>query len=86
MPKKEPPPELELRKGAILLVKAPPYYNREYPYEVVSAGTNRVCAHLYNCPRVRKSWNTKELALLFEMKIVRLGDATTNTPNASDSH
>ncbi len=60
-----------MRKGNILVVKAPPYYNKSYLYEIVSAGEKIVRANLYKSPTVRKSWGRDELLLLFDMEIVR---------------
>jgi hypothetical protein len=72
MTKKRHIPQLALKKGMILMVKAPPYYTQEYPYEITSAGSSRICANLLNSPKVRKSWSADELALLIEMAVVRV--------------
>ena len=61
-----------ITKGKLLLVKAPPYYDKEYFYEVTSAGEKLVRASLYHSPKVKKSWSLEELKLLMEMGIVRL--------------
>jgi hypothetical protein len=60
-----------LKKGTLLLVKAPPYYKDEYFYEVISAGEKMVRAALYHSPKVRKSWSPEELRLSIEMGVVR---------------
>lgn len=62
----------DIKKGTILVVKAPPYYTKAYLYEIVSAGEKTVRASLYKSPTVRKSWGRDELVLLFDMEIVRL--------------
>ena len=61
----------EITKGQYLLVKAPPYYTRDYVYQVTGAGDCRIRAALHGSPRVRKSWTAKELELLIEMGIVK---------------
>jgi hypothetical protein len=67
---RRPPPAI--KKGQLLAVKAPPYYEKEYLYEVTGAGDKAIRATLYHSPKVRKSWTTEEFALLLEMGIVRL--------------
>lgn len=62
----------EIKKGQLLSVKAPPYYNKEYIYEVTRAGDKLVSASLYHSPTVRKSWKQEEFLLLIEMGIIRL--------------
>lgn len=69
--KNQPKKELELKKGQILVVKAPPYYDKEYLYEITSAGEKQVRANLYKSPRVRKSWGREELTILVDMGIIR---------------
>lgn len=64
----------KVKKGQFLGVKAPPYYTREYFYEVTSAGDRVVRARLYGSPKVRKSWSAQEFAMLMEMGVVRLAD------------
>lgn len=64
-------PAVEIKKGLLIVVKAPPYYNKEYVYQVTSAGDKLVRADLFHSPRVRKSWSREELELLIEMGIVR---------------
>ena len=63
---------VEFKKGLLIMVKAPPYYTREYLYQVTSAGDKLVRADLYHSPTVRKHWTREELTLLFEMGMVRL--------------
>jgi len=62
----------QIRKGQLLVVKAPPYYKKEYFYEVISAGEKQVRASLYHSPKVKKSWSLEELKILLDMGIVRL--------------
>jgi hypothetical protein len=54
------------------VVKVPPYYEKEYYYQVTSAGDKLVRADLYHSPKVKKSWTVQELKALMEMGIVRL--------------
>lgn len=65
-----------IKKGQLLGVKAPPYYNKEYIYSVTSAGDKLIRADLYGSPKVKKSWSREELELLIEMGVVRLADST----------
>jgi hypothetical protein len=70
---KKPPPELpELEKGSLLVLKVPPYFSKEYLYEVVSAGDKLIRATLYHSPTVRKQWTHEELLALFNNQIVRI--------------
>jgi len=62
----------ELKKGQLLKVKAPPYYEKEYVYEVTGAGEKVIRANLHHSPKVKKSWTLEELELLLEMGIVTL--------------
>jgi hypothetical protein len=72
---KRPKPQLpDLKKGTLIVVKTPPYFSKEYVYEVIGAGKSQVRASLYHSPKVRKSWPVDELAMLFEMKIIRLAE------------
>lgn len=67
---------MNIVKGQKLFVKAPPYYEKEYLYEVTSAGDKQIRASLYKSPTVKKSWSREELILLIEMGIVRPADDT----------
>ena len=62
-------------KGQLLMVKAPPYYTREYPYEVTGSGSKIVRAALRGSPKVRKSWTIEEFATLMDLGIIRLVSA-----------
>lgn len=64
----------EIKKGQLLKVKAPPYFEKEYVYEVTGAGDKMIRANLHNSPRVKKNWTKEELAILFDMGIVSLAD------------
>jgi len=55
-----------------LKVKAPPYFEIEYVYEVTGAGDKMIRANLHHSPRVKKNWTKEELEILFEMGIVAL--------------
>jgi hypothetical protein len=65
----------KLEKGVQLGVKAPPYFDKEYVYEIAQAGSKLVRANLHNSPKVKKHWTIEELALLIEMKVVRIIDS-----------
>lgn len=65
---------MDIVKGQKLYVKAPPYYEKEYLYEVVSAGDKQIRANLYKSPTVKKTWSREEFSLLIEMGVVRLVD------------
>lgn len=70
-----PPPSLpEIKKGTLLMLKVPPYFSKEYLYEVTSAGDKLFRANLYKSPTVKKQWTHAELLALFNNKIVRLAD------------
>lgn len=67
--------ELELekfKKGELLIVKVPPFYDREYLYEVTGAGGKQVRASLYHSPTVKKQWTFEDLALLFNNGMIRM--------------
>ncbi len=64
--------KLPVQKGQLILVKAPPLYEKEYFYEVSSAGDKLIRASLYHSPKVKKSWTLEEFSILIEMKMVRL--------------
>ena len=81
---KPKPSPVDIKKNQLIWVKAPPYYEKEYLYEVTGAGDKSIRASLYHSPRVRKSWTTEEFALLIEMGIVRIAkeDEKANRPQA----
>jgi len=81
---KPKPPAVDVKKNQLLWVKAPPYYEKEYLYEVTGAGDKSIRASLYHSPRVRKSWTTEEFTLLIEMGIVRMAkaDEIANRPQS----
>lgn len=62
----------ELKKGQLLKVKAPPYFEKEYVYEVTGAGGKMIRANLHHSPKVKKNWTKEELEILFDMGIVAL--------------
>lgn len=72
MESNEPKQEQPLKKGQLLVVKTPPLFNKEYFYEVTSAGDKLVRAGLYHSPKVKRSWTTEELKILMEMGMIRL--------------
>lgn len=63
--------DLEIKKGLLLIVKVPPFYDKEYFYEVTSAGDKLVRASLYNSPKVKKTWSIQELETLVNHGVVR---------------
>ena len=69
-----------ISKGQLLAIKAPPYYTREYFYEVESAGQKSIRAKLYHSPKVRKSWTLEEFEVLIDMEIIRLAEASEIPP------
>jgi hypothetical protein len=75
------------KKGQLLVVKTPPYYKKEYFYEVLSAGGKQVRASLYHSPKVKKSWSIEELKLLIEHGVIRLardGEQPSQPPAEND--
>lgn len=64
-----------IKKGQYLWVKAPPYYAKEYLYEITSAGDKLVRANLHNSPKVRKSWPLDQFELLINMGMIRFASA-----------
>lgn len=62
------------KKGQFLSVKSPPYYEKEYTYQISAAGDKQIKAELYKSPKVRKSWSVKEFALLIKMGVIRIMD------------
>lgn len=89
---KQPPEELkDLKKGSLLVIKTPPYYTREYVYEVTSAGDKLIRATLYHSPTVKKSWTKEEVAAMLELKVIRLANEqdlknlSSSTESAVDS-
>jgi hypothetical protein len=75
-----------VQKGQLLIVKVPPYYEKEYFYEVTSAGDKLVRANLYRSPKVKRSWNIEEFKLLLEMGMLRIaspGDAPPGVAHSS---
>jgi len=61
-----------IQKGQLLVVKVPPYYEKEYFYQVTSSGDKLVRADLYHSPKVKKNWTVQELEALMNMGIIRL--------------
>ncbi len=77
----------EIKKGQLVAVKAPPYYKKEYVYQITSAGDKLLRANLYHSPTVRKSWKQEEFMLLIEMGIIRLiskEEIPTEQPSGSE--
>lgn len=74
--KKTLPSLPELKKGSLLVIKVPPYFKKEYLYEITSAGDKLIRASLFHSPTVRKSWTKEVLQAQFEHGIVRLATET----------
>jgi hypothetical protein len=74
-----------VKKGQLILVKAPPYYEKEYFYEVTGAGEKSIRASLYHSPKVKKTWSLEEFRLLMEMKMVRLARDNEAPPSVATS-
>jgi hypothetical protein len=73
----------QVRKGQLLLVKTPPYFEKEYFYEVISAGEKLIRASLYHSPKVKRSWTIDQFAASMDMGIIRLakdGEAPPAVP------
>ncbi len=64
----------KLKKGQLLVVKVPPFYDREYIYEINGAGGKLLRATLYHSPRVKKQWTYDDLAMLFENGMMRFAE------------
>jgi hypothetical protein len=74
----------EISKGQLLVVKVPPYYNKEYFYEVESAGKKLIRAKLYHSPKVRKSWTKEEFGVLLDMQLIRLAEPNEKPPGPAE--
>ncbi|MBU6454918.1 MAG: hypothetical protein KGS72_24325 [Cyanobacteria bacterium REEB67] len=64
-----------LKKGQILVVKVPPFFDHEYFYEVIAAGGKMIRVSLYKSPKVKKHWSVEEYQLLTEHGMIRLAGA-----------
>ena len=76
---KEPPIQIDrekLQKGQILVVRTPPFFDKEYLYEIASAGDKLVRVNLLHSLTVKKQWTLTELDLLYKNKMVRFADET----------
>lgn len=69
-----------LQKGQLLVVKVAPLYEKEYFYQVTSAGEKLVRADLFHSPKVKKNWTIEELEILMEHGIVRLAKENEKPP------
>ncbi len=76
----------KIQKGCLLVVKVPPYYEKEYYYQVTSAGEKLIRADLYHSPTVKKSWSVKELETLISMGIVRLARDDERPQGSAEVH
>lgn len=76
--KKKGPPQLDrekLKKGEVLAVKVPPFYDKEYLYEIIGAGGKLVRARLFHSPTVKKQWSFEDLDLLAQTGMARIASA-----------
>ncbi len=80
-----PKPKATWQKGQLIYVKAPPYYEKEYPYEISGAGDKMIRANLQHSPKVKKSWSHEEFELLIEMGLVRVVEEKTATKDADSA-
>lgn len=62
----------KVRKGQVLAVRVPPFYDKEYLYEVTGAGGKLVRAKLFHSPTVKKQWTFEDLELLAQTGMLRL--------------
>ncbi|MBX9669774.1 MAG: hypothetical protein K2X93_19275 [Candidatus Obscuribacterales bacterium] len=76
----------KIQKGCLLVVKVAPYYEKEYYYEVTSAGDKLIRADLYHSPRVKKSWTVRELDALINMGIVRIARVDERPQGSAEVH
>jgi hypothetical protein len=65
---------LEVKRGQLLQVKAPPLFEKEYLYIVTAAGDKMIRADLKNSPKVKKQWSLEEFELSIKHGIIRLVD------------
>ncbi len=65
----------KLKKGQLLLVKVPPFYDKEYAYEISGAGGKIVRANLHHSPTVKKQWTYDDIELLFGNGMMRFADS-----------
>lgn len=63
---------MQLKKGQLLAFKSPPFFDKEYVYEVTAAGDRLIRASLHHSPRVKKQWTPEEFAMLMEHRMIRL--------------
>lgn len=65
---------MEVKRGQLLQVKAPPLFEKEYLYIVTAAGDKMIRADLKNSPKVKKQWTLEEFELSIKHGIIRLVD------------
>lgn len=66
---------MEVKRGQLLQVKAPPLFEKEYLYIVTAAGDKMIRADLKNSPKVKKQWTLEEFDLSIKHGIIRLVDS-----------
>lgn len=75
-----------LKKGCLLVVKVPPFFDKEYLYEISGAGGKQVRATLYRSPTVKKQWSLDDLEILFDNAMIRFAndsDLQKHTKNST---
>lgn len=65
---------MDLKKGQLILVKAPPLFEKEYVYEITGAGEKMIRANLHHSPKVKKQWTPEEFDILIKHGIIRFSD------------
>lgn len=66
---------MEIKRGQLIKVKAPPLFEKEYLYVVTGAGGKIIRADLQNSPKVKKQWTQEEFELSIKHGIVKLVDS-----------
>ncbi|MBX9941500.1 MAG: hypothetical protein K2Y32_19710 [Candidatus Obscuribacterales bacterium] len=66
---------MEVKRGQLLQVKAPPLFEKEYLYVVTAAGDKMIRADLKNSPKVKKQWTLEEFDLSIKHGIIRFVDS-----------
>jgi len=69
---------LDVKRGQLLKVKAPPLFEKEYLYVVTASGDKMIRPDLQHSPKVKKQWTHEEFQLSVKHGIIRLVDATSD--------
>ncbi len=73
----------KLKKGQLLIVKVPPFYDKEYTYEITGAGDKVVRADLHHSPTVKKQWTYDDIGMLFANGMMRFAEETNESGESS---